>query len=206
MFKKSGIIWSILFGIGSLFYYIKKPLHTSSPINNNLDVIKFEKKCLILKKYLELNKKYTSNLGILIDMEIPSYQNRFFVFDFVTNKIIDKGLVAHGSGSELENSEDLLFSNKNNSYATSLGKYEIANSYIGSFGKAYKLIGLESSNDQAYLRNIVFHKYEKVPLDEQNSPICNSQGCPMVNEIFFKRIEKIIDAESKPIVMMIYYK
>ena len=47
--------------------------------------------------------------------------------------------------------------------------------------------------------------FEKVPYEEQSSPICNSLGCPMVNEIFFNRLEKIIDASEKPILLYLYY-
>ncbi|HMI07736.1 MAG TPA: murein L,D-transpeptidase catalytic domain family protein, partial [Flavobacterium sp.] len=113
-------------------------------------------------------------------------------------------LVAHGIGSETGNSE-LQFSNVNNSYSTALGKYSIGQHYNGKFGKAYKLHGLDETNSNAFLRNIVLHKLDTMPHEEQEEKICNSQGCPMVSERFFSRIEKIIDGSEKPIIMAIYY-
>jgi hypothetical protein len=151
------------------------------------------------------NSKYNDKIGFFVDMKIPSGKNRFFVYDLKENKIIDQGLVAHGSGSETGIEGKLKFSNVNNSLSTSLGKYSIGLSYSGQFGKAYKLFGLDKTNSNAYSRNIVLHKYSKVPYDEQVESICNSYGCPMVNEKYFKRIEKIIDNSEKNIILEIYY-
>ena len=160
-----------------------------------------------IKSFVSQNEEYNNDITFLIDMKIESNKNRFFVYNLKENKIIDKGLVAHGSGSE-ENrtsSGDLFFSNENNSLCTSLGRYEIQNSYYGTYGKAYKLKGLDKTNNNAILRNIVLHKYNKMPLNEQKSEICLSYGCPMVNEKFFNKLEKIIDQSDKTIVLFIYY-
>jgi len=159
----------------------------------------------ITKEFLAKNPNYNSEIVFLVDMKITSGQNRFFIYDLNTDKILDQGLVAHGSGSETGILNKLKFSNVNNSLATSLGKYSIGKCYNGQFGKAYKLYGLDGSNSNAFLRNIVLHKYSKVPYEEQIDPICNSYGCPMVNEIYFKRIEKILDATEKVILLNIYY-
>ena len=137
-------------------------------------------------------------------MKIHSGKNRFFVYDLIKKQVIDKGLVGHGSGSDTGTGK-LNFSNINNSRCTSLGKYSIGSSYKGQFGKAYKLHGLDASNDLAFERNIVLHKYEKVPYEEQENSICNSFGCPMVNEVFYNRLEKIIDNSEKEILLSIYY-
>ncbi|PIF30128.1 L,D-transpeptidase-like protein [Flavobacterium sp. 9] len=157
-----------------------------------------------IKKLIK-NTHYNNKLCFLIDMRIESGKNRLFIYDFKSDKIIDEGLVAHGLGSETGITGKLKFSNTDNSLCTSLGKYSIGNSYYGKFGKAYKLYGLNKTNSNAYNRNIVLHKYYDVPYKEQEKNICNSYGCPMVNEIFYKRIEKIIDNSEKKIVMDIYY-
>lgn len=158
-----------------------------------------------LKAFLKMKAGYSSDLVFLIDMKIKSGLNRFFVYDLKKNEVIDQGLVAHGCGSETGIDGRLKFSNVNNSLATSLGKYSIGESYIGQFGKAYKLYGLEASNSNAYLRNIVLHKYGKMPYGEQANSVCNSYGCPMLNESYFKRIEKILDSSKKNILLDIYY-
>ena len=158
-----------------------------------------------IKEFLKQETTYNSDLVFLVDMKILSGRNRFFIYDLKKNEVIDRGLVAHGSGSETGIEGKLKFSNINNSLATSLGKYSIGTSYYGQFGKAYKLYGLDKSNSNAYSRNIVLHKYSKMPYDEQIYPVCNSYGCPMVNETYFKRIEKILDTSEKEILIDIYY-
>lgn len=167
----------------------------------------------VLPKQIEAVKIYIKNKGgiysgqkaILIDMKIPSKYFRLFVVDLKTNKIISKGLCAHGSGSEIPGTDSLQFSNTPNSYMTSLGLYKIGGSYQGSFGKSYKLAGLEKSNDKAMVRAIVLHRYSCVPDEEQYYPICNSLGCAMLSENYFEELIPIIDQESKPMILKIYY-
>ena len=166
---------------------------------------KLETEIIEVKKLINSNYKYNKEIAFFIDMGIPSGKNRFFIYHLKNNKIIDKGLVAHGSGSETGIQGKLKFSNTDNSLSTSLGKYSIGNSYVGKFGKAYKLYGLDKTNSNAYDRNIVLHKYLDVPYNEQENYICNSYGCPMVNEKFYSRIEKIIDNSQTKIILNIYY-
>ncbi len=158
-----------------------------------------------VKKAIAANSSYNAQLAFLIDMKIPSGKNRFFIYDLKADQIIDQGLVAHGSGSETGLDGQLQFSNENQSYCTALGTYSIGRSYCGKFGKAYKLHGLDTSNSNAYERCIVLHPFKTMPYDEQAAPICNSQGCPMVNRLYFERIEKIIDGSEKSVLLDIYY-
>jgi hypothetical protein len=113
--------------------------------------------------------------------------------------------VAHGIGSETDNKPELKFSNKNSSYCTALGKYYVGSNYVGQYGKSYKLFGLDQTNSNALARSIVLHKYNQVPYEEQNRPICHSMGCPMVNEKYYNRIEKLIDNSKSKILLDIYY-
>ena len=167
----------------------------------------------VLPQQIEAVKTYIRNKGgiysnqkaILIDMKIPSKYFRLFVVDLKTNKVISKGLCAHGSGSEIAGTDSLQFSNTPNSYMTSLGLYKIGGSYIGSFGKSYRLAGLEKTNDKAAARAIVLHRYSCVPDEEQYYPICNSLGCAMLSENYFEELMPIIDKEPKPMIMKIYY-
>jgi hypothetical protein len=158
-----------------------------------------------VKSFVNSSSKYNTEIGFFIDMRIASGKNRFFVYDLKNDKLLDKGLVGHGSGSETGISGKLKFSNTKNSLCTSLGKYSIGYSYKGTFGKAYKLYGLDKTNSNAFDRNVVLHKYSQVPFEEQENDICNSYGCPMVNERFFGGIEKIIDNSKKKIILTIYY-
>ena len=164
-----------------------------------------KKKINEIKEIIKSDSKYNDKYAFFIDMKISSGKNRFFIYDLRANKIIDKGLVAHGLGSETGIKGKLKFSNVPNSLSTSLGKYAVGEHYNGKFGKAYKLYGLDTTNSNAFDRNIVFHYYFDVPYKEQNGYICNSYGCPMVNKKYFERVAKIIDNSGSDIVMSIYY-
>lgn len=158
-----------------------------------------------LRNFLRENKTYNQNWAILIDFKIPSYRHRFFIYDFKNNHILERALVTHGEGSVTDTPNRLKFSNVENSYCSSLGKYAIGYSYDGQFGKAYKLLGLDSSNSNAFKRAVVLHKYTCVPNNEQKTPICTSLGCPMVSEDFFLKMEKYIDKSNKKMILYAYY-
>lgn len=158
-----------------------------------------------IKKLINKNPQYNNKIAFFVDMKISSGKNRFFVYDLKENKIIDKGLVAHGSGSETGIKGKLRFSNVPNSLSTSLGKYYIGKYYYGKFGRAYKLYGLDNTNSNAFKRDIVFHYYYDVPYKEKDGYICNSFGCPMVNKKYFDRISRLIDSSESNILMSIYY-
>lgn len=156
------------------------------------------------KKFLANNPAYNQKTVMLIDMKIPSGTFRFFVHDLVKDSILHKALVAHGSGSTYSD-DSLTFSNIPNSYQSSLGNYKIGASYSGNFGKSYKLHGLDATNNKAFARYVVLHPYSCVPDVEQDYPICESLGCPMVSNNFIQVLYGIIDSSKKPILMVIYY-
>ena len=171
----------------------------------NLEIDRINSRIDDIKDMICTDSKYNTKIAFFVDMRIPSGKNRFFVYDLVNNKIIDQGLVAHGSGSETGAKGNLKFSNEPNSNCTALGRYSIEKCYKGSFGKSYKLNGLDETNSNALKRAIVLHYYSAVPYEEQDYYISNSHGCPMVNEQFFKRIEKLIDTSKSKIILDVYY-
>lgn len=150
-------------------------------------------------------KNYNQDLAIFIDFKISSSKFRFFIYDFKKQKIVEKAIVSHGSGSVIPHSNSLTFSNIENSYQSSLGKYEISNSYIGTFGKSYRLKGLDKTNNNALKRAIVMHSYPCIKNEENLEPACLSLGCPMISKEFFKRAEKYIDHSKKPLILYAYY-
>ena len=150
------------------------------------------------------SKGYNPNECILIDMSLPSGKNRIFEYDMKNDSILSEGLVAHGSCNYnfLTNPK---FSNVAGCGCTALGKYKIGNKYVGRFGTAYKLYGLDSSNSNAYKRNIVFHSYYMVPDKETDPlPICNSLGCAMTSTNYLTILSKKIDASAKPVLLWIF--
>ncbi len=151
------------------------------------------------------DSKYSQEIAIFINFRIPSGKFRFFIYDLKNNRVLDKGIVAHGSVSVIKNSKQLKFSNKEGSYQSSLGKYEIGESYFGSFGKSYRLKGLDSSNSLAVKRAIVLHSYNCIKDVESAQPACLSLGCPMLSLKFFKKTAGYIDSSKKPVILFAFY-
>ena len=189
---KSALYFLFLLGSVFLFSQGKQTLISESKISE-------------IKNFVNEKKQYNKDIAMFIDFRIPSSKFRFFIYDLKNNKILDKGIVAHGSGSEVKNSNALKFSNVENSYQSSLGKYEINNSYIGQFGKSYRLKGLDTTNSNAMQRAIVMHRLSCVKDTEDGTPACLSLGCPMLSEKFFKKAESYIDASKKTIILYAYY-
>lgn len=149
-------------------------------------------------------KKYNDEVCFLVDMSIASGRNRFFVYDMEKDSLLLEGLVAHGSCDNGFQSEP-VFSNKVNSGCSCVGKFKVGNSYAGNFGTAYKLHGLDATNNNAFDRFIVLHSYECVPEEETHPvPICNSRGCPMVSPGFLEKLKPVIKGSAKPLLLWIY--
>jgi hypothetical protein len=154
---------------------------------------------LTYAKANNLNTRYC----FLVDMKIHSGSNRFFVYNLLKDSVEMEGLVTHGSGTQ--STSDVQFSNVEGSLCTSLGKYKIGASYNGKFGLAYKLYGLDATNNNAFSRFVVLHSHECVP-EEETTPftICESWGCPIVATNFLTALAKYIDKADKQIMLSIY--
>ena len=129
---------------------------------------------------------YNTHTCFLVDMSIEPGKKRFFVYDLQKDSVIDSGLVSHGAC----NSKGLVVRQYGNSMGcgcTSQGKYKIGTAYKGKYGLAYKLHGLDATNNNAFKRLIVMHAHYCVPNEEVSpEPICQSDGCPMVSETLLK--------------------
>lgn len=117
----------------------------------------------------------------IVDFSLPSSEERMWVINMKTKEIISLSLVAHG-----RNSGDLLpstFSNKPESFQSSLGFYITGESYIGKHGLSMRLDGVEYGiNDKARERAIVLHgaDYVSHQFVNQNGRLGRSQGCPAI--------------------------
>ncbi|SIT19050.1 L,D-transpeptidase catalytic domain [Chryseobacterium ureilyticum] len=157
-----------------------------------------------IKNYIK-DKGYNQNVAIFINFKIPSGKYRYFIYDLKNEKIQYKAVVSHGSGSVVSGSNALKFSNVEGSYQSSLGKYAIGKSYIGQFGKSYRLKGLDTTNSNAMQRAIVLHSLHCVPDVESQNPACLSLGCPMLSINAFKESAKHIDRSQQPIILYAFY-
>lgn len=157
----------------------------------------------ISAKHFAGNNKYNKDICFLVDMKIRSGSNRFFIYDLKNNSVLQSGMVTHGRCNE----RWLIgrkYGNEPGCGCTSLGKYKIGNSYMGRFGLAYKLHGLDSTNNNAFKRFVVLHAHDCVPENEVWSDICQSDGCPTVSPGFLQQLKTIIRESKKPILLWIY--
>lgn len=157
---------------------------------------------IALKQYAKKNHFDTTYI-FLGNMAMLSGKKRFFVINLNTMEIEQSGLVSHGRG--LGRSRfDKQYSNLEGSKCTSLGRYKIMKKYKGEFGEAYRMTGLDSSNRNAYSRNIVLHSMGCIPDAEEVMTMCISEGCPAVSVNFLSSLKKIIDTRKKPVLLWIF--
>jgi hypothetical protein len=155
------------------------------------------------KKYASAHG-FSTNVCFLLDMRLHSGKKRFFIYDLQHLVASQSGLVAHGS-CNTSYQESPKFSNQENCGCSSKGKYKVSYRYNGTFGRAFKLYGLDSTNSNAFARFIVLHGYECVPDEETYpAPICNSLGCPMVSNNFLRELDSIIARERRPILLWMF--
>ena len=178
------------------------PKHHISYSVKNGTTEKLEQKAAISAKYVQ-EKGFNESTCFLIDMSLPSGENRFFIYNLKKDTVSIAGLVAHGNCFQ-NWLEGRKFSNVVGCGCTSLGKYRIGIHYYGKFGYSYKLHGLDSSNNNAFERTVVLHSHSCIPESEVANEICQSNGCPTVSPGFLEQIKKIINVSKKPLLLWIY--
>lgn len=161
----------------------------------------FEKAYIGYLNMVKLNKVTKKDTLTIVDFSQGSLQERMYIIDLKTNKIIHKTVVAHGMNSGRHIPK--YFSNEEGSKKSSLGFYTIDNTYKGKFDLAVKLNGLEYSNSHAHKRGVVIHaaKYANVEWARKNGALGRSFGCPAIPE---KDFEKVVDMIKGGSTLFIY--
>ncbi|SDH33320.1 murein L,D-transpeptidase catalytic domain family protein [Pseudomonas panipatensis] len=139
----------------------------------------------------------------VIDYSKPSRDKRLWVFDLKQRKLLFEEWVAHGknSGADLATA----FSNRPNSYQSSLGLYQTGQIYSGKHGRSLRLQGLEPGfNDNSEERAIVVHAaaYADPKVVPGLGRLGRSQGCPAVRPAV---AQKLIDTLQKGSYVFAYY-
>ncbi len=139
----------------------------------------------------------------VMDFELSANQRRMWVLDLEKYKIVVHDLVSHGrnSGDEYARS----FSNKPESFKSSLGFYVTGTDYLGKNDYSLRLHGVEEGfNDNAFERGIVMHGADYVCNRYicKNKRLGRSQGCPAVPQKINKWLINTIEGGS---CMFIYY-
>lgn len=180
-----------------------------NPVKNYLDcfsVVSHEAMKYALSGYAALNEagKITKqNIITIVDFSKPSTEERLFVINLKTKKVIAKSLCAHGRNSGEIWAEK--FSNSSESYQSSLGFYIANETYDGKNGFSLKLDGQEAGiNDNARDRGVVIHAADYVSKDfiANNGKLGRSQGCPALP---IEKNEKIISLIRGGTCLFIYH-
>jgi hypothetical protein len=133
----------------------------------------------------------------IADFSKPSSEKRLFIIDMEKMELVIQTLVAHGRNSGTLFAK--AFSNRNESYQSSLGFYITGDIYKGKHGMSLQLSGIESGiNDNAKQRAIVMHgaDYVTEQLIKKQGYIGRSLGCPAVPQSEVKEIIQTIKGAS----------
>jgi hypothetical protein len=139
----------------------------------------------------------------VIDYSLPSTDQRLWVFDVPSGRLLFKELVAHGRNT----GENMAtrFSNVMNSRQSSLGLFVTGDTYVGSNGYSLRMDGLEPRfNGNAMERAIVMHgaPYVDAALARQQGRIGRSWGCPALRDAIAR---DVIDTVRGGGVIFSYY-
>ncbi len=159
---------------------------------------------LALNGYAQLQDKLKKPLLTVIDYSLPSTQKRLWIIDLRQQKILLHTVVAHGRNSGALLAEK--FSNRPESYQSSLGFFQTGEAYQGKHGYSLRLDGLEAGiNDQARARAVVIHgaDYAKETVAATAGRLGRSLGCPAVPPDLSTPLIKLIKEGS---LLFIYGK
>ena len=148
-----------------------------------------------------------TDYALFIDYSIPSGTPRLFVWDYNKKKVVARTYVMHGIGGGSTMS-DPVFSNKPGSQCSSLGRFEVTKKHGNKLKRSFRLKGLDRSCSNAYRRGIMIHRStwvdrwcwkEYIPLHGNSC-----QGCITVSSKGMNYLEKLINSQSKPLLLWSY--
>ena len=155
------------------------------------------------KKLLDEGRIQKKEVLSICDYSQSSKKKRLYIIDVGTQHLLLQTFVAHGRNSGGEYAQS--FSNRPESYKSSLGFFVTRNTYFGTHGIALNLDGLEKGiNDRADDRKIVVHgsRYVGASYLRHNPFIGRSLGCPAVPA---KESQKIIGMIKDGSCFFIYH-
>ena len=98
-------------------------------------------------------------------------------------------------------SVDAAFSNEDGSHLSSLGRALVAERYMGRYGVAYRLDGLDATNSNLRPRCVVLHGWEYTT----SFPIfpfatVGSFGCPVLSRKMMNRVDELLQRERRVVI------
>lgn len=158
---------------------------------------------LALTAYNCATQGKAQQLLTVIDYSRPSRDKRLWVFDLKARKLLFEEWVAHGKNSGAD--VPTTFSNRPNSYQSSIGLFHTGQTYSGKHGRSLRLEGLEPGyNDNSMSRAIVMHAaaYADPKVVPGLGRLGRSQGCPAVRPAI---AGKLIETLKRGSYVFAYY-
>jgi hypothetical protein len=158
--------------------------------------------CIGYQYLKEKNLIKRKNILTICDYSQSSMNRRFYVIDIEHSKLLFQTWVAHGrnSGGEFAS----RFSNKTESFQSSLGFMKTSETYQGGNGYSLRLDGLEPGiNSNIRKRDIVIHgsSYVSRARASNHQMMGRSFGCPALPE---KQAASIIDCIKAGTCFFVY--
>lgn len=158
--------------------------------------------CKGFQKLLRKGLVHNPDVLTVCDFSQSSDNKRMYILDLKNMRLVMHTYVAHGKNSGLVYARK--FSNRMQSFASSLGFYITRNTYFGKHGLSLKLAGIEKGfNDNAEKRAVVVHGAPYIGDGRLNAAFMGrSFGCPAVPQYLASRVINTIKDGS---CLFIYY-
>jgi len=134
-----------------------------------------------------------TNVLSICDFTQSSSRKRLYVIDVQKKKLLFNTYVAHGMNSGTDYATS--FSNRPESFKSSLGFFVTTKTYTGKNGLSLKVKGLEKGyNDMAAKRNIVLHGSDYIGAEylKNNGEMGRSLGCNVIPNAISPKIIRTI--------------
>ena len=141
---------------------------------------------------------YNPAVACYVDLTRPDNRYRFFVLDLTNRNVLVQGLCLNGV---TDAQGRVKYSNEVNSNCSSRGLARIGERYVGSFGRAFRLYGLEATTRNLRRRAVVLHGWAGVPARPTTEHPIQSEGCPTLNPLVLDTVAGFIANSPKPMLL-----
>lgn len=146
---------------------------------------------------------YNDRVALLWDLSRHSGRRRLAVWTFRKGCAEYVFVVSHGSGSAESHvrSACARVSNEDGSHLSSEGRALVAERYMGSYGVAYRLDGLDETNASLRPRCVVLHGWRYTThLPIWPVATVGSWGCPVVSPRDMEMLDSILQREQRVVL------
>lgn len=147
---------------------------------------------------------YNQKIALLVDLSRHSGLCRFVVWNFEQHRPMLVCPVSHGSGAKESHKRSAYarLSNEDGSHLSSVGRALVAERYEGRYGIAYRLDGLDVTNNNLRSRCVVLHGWAHTT----SFPIyplatTGSWGCPVLSRRMMRRVDEILKNENNVVLL-----